>query len=787
MVGLWEWEFLCIFAPYLTFGLMRYSVYFVLISMLLCPLSMRAQVTDSVDVSDYDISLDFSQLPPYRGDATVSLRLLRPCATISLSLIGTVDSVEINGQAIVNPNLSALPTAGINAGQVFTIRVWYHGSGWVESYGLGGLHLDNQVSYNLGVGFDTNPHVLGRALFPCRDNFHDKATYTLRMKTRSGWTAECGGICQSVSTDTAGCEHSVWRIDNPTSTYLVSVSQSAWTRIQDTVHSLYGDYPLTVGFRSRNEANVRRAFVELDTVVPMFERCFGPYRWGRIGYISTEKGSMEHVNNIALDQRFVASLTEPAQTTIAHELGHAWFGNLVTCATEGDMWINEGGASFTAEVSVEAVQGREASDDYYQRYLEKVLRTTHVTDGGYRALHGIPHSYTYGLTTYQKGWMVWHSLRGYLGEEVFYTAIKRLMERCAFGTLDAWQVRDSLSLYTGVDLTDFFNFHVFGTGFIDYRVDFDRRGCTGNQIVVNVESLGVHADHTQELHRVPVTFFSPEGDTAMRLIAFEGVQTSQQVELPFLPAFCVLDPTCQFSDAATVGKISLIGSGARETLATQHIMVSSEAPMLFHVEHHHAPAHGAMPYGVVRQAQRYWMLRGNWDTSAAVQCRFRYVRTGNSNSDYANLDRGFYALAASVDSLGLFYREASYMPWRLLPSQRIGTANEGWIVSDSLLPGEYTLVVVDTARLSIENSGRHFPISELNLFPNPLQQGQPLTIDVASEEPFEVTIFDENGRCVWQKSGCCRGQKLRPVLTKGTYLVRIENNFLSLQSKLIQL
>ena len=360
----------------------------ILILTLLGSGAVHAQTTDSVDAVDYDVAVDLSSGNSLQGYADVTLRLLRPCTAVGLDMICTVDSVRVQGVPVSATSLAALPTAGIAAGQDFHVEVWYHSSGYVESGGWGGMHFENNQSYNLGVGFAADPHVMGRALFPCRDNFTDKATYTLRVTTKAGWTAECGGMRQSVATDTLGREHSVWRISQPTPTYLVSVGQAAWERIEDTVASLYGDYPLTIGYRQRNEQNVRAAFAQLDTVVPMYEHCFGPYRWGRIGYIATSKGSMEHVNNIALDQDFVASTSERAQTTIAHELGHAWFGNLVTCATEGDMWINEGGASFCSEVAMEAALGREASDDYYQRWLESVLRTTHITDGGYRPLHG---------------------------------------------------------------------------------------------------------------------------------------------------------------------------------------------------------------------------------------------------------------------------------------------------------------------------------------------------------------------------------------------------------------
>lgn len=740
-------------------------------------------MADSVDVTDYDVTLDLSNGTPFPAYADLTMHLLRPCATIGLDFIGTLDSVKINGVLVDNPDIEALPVAGIAAGADFHVRVWYRGRGYVESYGWGGFHFESNMHYNLGVGFEANPHVMGRVMFPCRDNFHDKATYTLRVKAKAGWTAECGGICQSVGTDTAGCELSVWRISQPTPTYLVSVSQANWTRIHDTIASLYGNYPLTVGYLSRSESSVRQAFAELDSVVPMYERCFGPYRWGRIGYIATSKGSMEHVNNIALAREFINSTTERAQSTIAHELGHAWFGNLITCATAGDMWINEGGASFCSEVAMESVLGRAASDDYYQRNLESVLRQTHVTDKGYRSLHDMPHKYTYGSTTYDKGWMVWHSLRGYLGEAVFYNALNLLMERCAFGNLDAWQVRDSLSLYTGVDLTDFFDFHVFSPGFVDYQVELIPLEGQQNRVGVHIRQQTVGTSNMLNSSRVPITFYA-DGDSCKRMVDFVGTVHYEELDLPFVPDYCVLDRDLEISDAATVEGKHLEGNGISTLFATEHLKVSSEKEADFYVEHHMAPAMGEMPEGVSRMANRYWILRGDWDYSDSVKAFFRYARTGGGSS-YANLDDGFYSLPATIDSLGLLYRYNGAAPWTLVSRTRSGSAGEGWLVGENLWPGEYTLAVVDTNLLSAPHSSLLTPLS--NIFPNPLEKGQPLTVRVDTEEPFVVMIFDEGGRMVWQKTGCHNGQNLSPNLKKGTYFVRIENNFISLHSKLIQL
>ena len=746
----------------------------------------QGQVADSVDAVDYDISLDLSGNNLLRGYANVTLSLLHPCQSVGLRLLGTVDSVRVDGMMLsAGSGLETLPTAGKGVGEPFHVEVWYHTGSNVESGGWGGFHFESTQSYNLGVGFNADPHVMGRAMFPCRDNFTDKATYTLRVTTRAGWTAECGGVRQSVAVDSLGREHSVWRIGLPTPTYLVSASQAAWVRIHDTVESIYGSYPLTIGYRQRVEANVRSAFAELDSVVPMYERCFGPYRWGRIGYIATSKGSMEHVNNIALDHAFIASTSERAQSTIAHELGHAWFGNLLTCEEEGDMWINEGGASFCSEVAMEAVRGRRASDDYYQRNLEQVLRTTHLTDGSYRALHGMPHSITYGSTTYDKGWMVWHSLRGYLGEDRFYSALRTLMERCAFGNIDAYRLRDSLSLYSGVDLTDFFDFHVFSPGFVDYHAELVAEE-DGTAVIVGVQGVGTTQPPAS--HRVPLTFYaySADGvlDSVTRWVAFDGQEAriaATELTLPFAPLFCMVDAGHELSDAATVAMYHNRGYEDLLTKDLVHLRLRSQSEFDIRVEHHMAPAPGVMPEGVVRRSGRYWMVRGAWSTADSVELGFRYVRTGDASNLYANLDRGFYNRAATLDSLGLFYRCGNGCPWTLVSRQRSGEANSGWLMGEALLPGEYTLAVVDFENLGICNPA----VASGQLFPNPLVQGQPLTVEAATDEPFTVTIVDTGGRQVWQKTACHNGQPLHPALPKGTYFVRIENNFISLQSKLI--
>lgn len=750
-----------------------------------------AQTADSVDVMDYDLTLDLSHESPFHGVTRLTMQLLRSCATVRLDLYGTVDSLTVAGQPVEEPNLQMVPTAGIAVGEVVEVVVWYHSPGHVESYGWGGFHFDRNMSYNLGVAFNENPHVLGRAMFPCRDNFTDKATYTLRVKSKSGWTAECGGICQSREVDDEGCEHSVWRIAQETPTYLVSVSQAAFHRIETSVTAPYGTYPVTLGYTNQSPSSVSNAFALLDSVVPMYERCFGPYRWGRIGYIATKQGSMEHVNNIALYKDFMGSMSVRGQSTIAHELGHAWFGNLVTCRTEGDMWFNEGGASFTAEVARESTSGRQASNTYYQQNLESVLRTAHHTDGGYYALSGMPHSLTYGSTTYDKGALMWHSLRGLLGEQRFYVALTRLMSDKAFGTVDAAEVCDSLSRYTGEDLMDFFRFHVCSPGHVGYYVDLlQEEG--GAKVAVKAYYIGT--DSVLHRHHVPLTLVAWDGRRYKVYAEFEGQEAVIPVShLSDEAAIggvrdCWLDPDLELSDAATCAEFTVGGTqqlnGEEEHIRLNPEDMEEEAHLF--VEHHWGtPRDLASVAGVKRVSKRFWVVHSDHYSHPGLQVQLRYTRDNYSAATYAKLDHGFYWISSTMDSMVVMYRMNSQSPWEAVSHRRNGTLDEGFFLVDNAMPGEYALAVVDTVELRVESG--ELKDGKLELFPNPLHGDEELTLEVPTEEPFTVTIFDAAGRRVWSKMNCRTGEKCSPKLTSGTYLVRIENNFLSLQSNLIKL
>ena len=149
--------------------MMRKYIFWFLTMLIVSVMPSVAQVGDSVDVTDYDIELDLSAGKPFAGKAVITMQLLRQVDCFDLQLYGTVDSLMVDGVTVAQPDLAQIPVGTVGVGVPFTVIVFYHGSGHVEGYGWGGFHFDSDMSYNLGVSFNENPHSIGRATFPCRD------------------------------------------------------------------------------------------------------------------------------------------------------------------------------------------------------------------------------------------------------------------------------------------------------------------------------------------------------------------------------------------------------------------------------------------------------------------------------------------------------------------------------------------------------------------------------------------------------------------------------------------
>lgn len=740
-----------------------------------------AQTADPVDVLKYRICIDVSHKISQTivGYTDLDVFTSRSVSTLYLDLkSATVDSVMVDGARVTNASYDQriitvpLPSA-TTAGDTVAVRVYYRTRGYSESNGMGGFHFASNIYYNMGAVFGESPHTFGRAWYPCRDIFLDKAEYEYAITVSNGMEAVCSGMFDSVSAPALdGSRTYYYSVKHPISTYLSSVTIGNFRLHSRNLNSLYGTYPLEVRFLSGDSTNIANTFAILDTVVPTYERCFGPYLWGRVGYIGTPIGSMEHVANISLIGQCIGDRSTVCQMVVCHELSHAWFGNLVTCETQADMWFNEGGASFCEEVAMEAAFGKEAADEYYNDNLEKVIRTLHHTDNTYQSIANIPDMLTYSGTVYNKGAAVIHSLRGYLGDSLFYASMRTLFNNNRFGSLNSAQIRDSLSLYSGVDLTKFFDFHVFGPGFTHFSIDSMKTNGTSTTVYLRQRIKG--ATQFANGNRVPVTFFSDTWDSVTKIMAFDGEFAQQTFSLPFTPKFAIVDFYNVLSDAITTASTVVKSPGNRQCqsvyFAEQNMTVRDSNFM--HVQHHWiSPDSFKNPDPAVkRMAHRYWTVSG--DLRNRLTGKFFFCRHSSSTAALAYLDEDFIETTAAIDSLVLLYRENPAADWQYEPTTFEGSTTQGYLCVSRLKTGEYTLAVADTAniRIALHNATQG---GEVRIYPNPASKK--VTVEFAEQgEVCSMAVFATNGAKVLEQKDIRSGSSVDiSGLASGTYTIRI--------------
>ena len=432
------------------------------------------------------------------GKAAYQIGVTTNFSKLRFDLLGfTVDSVisATGPLSFIQKGEHLIITHNATAGSILNWDIYYHGSTTKDGSGWGGMHHDAAYDYNLGVGFAANPHVYGRSLFPCFDNFVEKCTLDeMNITTPAGKVGVSNGILTSVDTLSSGDLIWRWEGQAPLPSYLVSLAVSdyqkqSWTHAGKSFE-LYG--------RAQDTANMTAGFVHLNDIYDAFVDEFGPYVFEKVGYAMTITGAMEHAGMIHLP-RTLANANLSGEDIIAHELAHMWFGNAVTTKTAEDMWINEGFAEFGSHFYEEKVYGRAQYVNTVQNNQALVLKQARQNDGGHLALSGVNQNQTYGTHTYQKGAMVAHNLREFLGDSLFSYAVKQLIATNTFGNYDANSFKESFENSTGIDLDDFWNDWIYNPGYQGVLAELTYAHnaiWTSNQKSVQLHHLSAHVPNT---------------------------------------------------------------------------------------------------------------------------------------------------------------------------------------------------------------------------------------------------------------------------------------------------
>lgn len=428
---------------------------------------VRDKVTpnmDLYDVGSYDLALT---LDPSREilTGTVLVRAAVSGAeltTMDLDLAAnlTVSGVRSGGAAVAYSHSNGLLTVTLDRTytNMETVAVAVDYSGDPEGFAFGWSQYAGQpLVWTLSEPYGA------RTWWPCKDVNTDKAdSVALHITVPEALVVASNGTLENVSAPEPGWHTYHWTERYPIATYLVAVTAHPFAVFSDQYVSAQGDtMPLEYFVVPDRLADATAGYAVVPEMITAFAGLYGEYPFLAEKYGHAHfpwGGGMEHQTCTSLHYNGYS------EGLLAHELGHQWFGDLVTCADFTHIWINEGFATWSEAYWLEQSAGQAAyhAEMTQARYLGP--GTIIVEDPA-----DFITIFDFDLT-YQKASWVPHMLRHIVGETNFQTALQTLLSDHGFGDATTADVQAIFEAVSGLDLTDFFQQWIYGEYYPAYRV-----------------------------------------------------------------------------------------------------------------------------------------------------------------------------------------------------------------------------------------------------------------------------------------------------------------------------
>jgi aminopeptidase N len=318
---------------------------------------------------------------------------------------------------------------------------------------------------------------------PTYDFPNDKTTWEFFIWSAKGERALSNGRLAGSRTVGDSIEWH-WVLEKPASTYLMTAVVGNYAVVQDKPwHNAtisYWTYPDSVDA-------AWRGFGKTPAAVDVFSRKTGvPYPWNKYDQIvipEFQYGGMENVTATSQNDTEIllpawAVPEVSADDLMSHELGHQWFGDLLTTRRWGDVWLNEGFATFMEQIFREEDKGID------EGAIDRLGTHDQTIDADRRARRPIvydkwvndPIEVFFSGHIYPKGATILQMLRHQLGDAAFWKAMNHYATAHAYGNVVTDDLRKAFEESTGNDYKTFFNQWVYGAGFPVFQVSsrYDR-------------------------------------------------------------------------------------------------------------------------------------------------------------------------------------------------------------------------------------------------------------------------------------------------------------------------
>ncbi len=381
-----------------------------------------------------------------------------------------------------------------------------------------------------------------RFWIPCHDYPDDFLTSSLTAVVPEDWTVISNGYLDHVTTNPAEKEKTFyWVEDKPHVIYLISFAAGKYSKIE----SNFGKIPVDYYVPADQIQNAKENFSSTPDILKCYSDLTGrAYPWNKLSLTTVSDfiyGGMENISAITLaDETLHDKIAEPQVSSvelIAHETAHQWFGDLLTCRSWSNAWLNEGFATF-----LEALYTRYAFGKDEFNYEMSGIQNAVINADNQKRIPTIYNRYNYpddlfNIFIYSRGAAILNMMRGMLGDSLFYKSIKHYLEKFKYQNVDTHDFKNAVEEATGENLYWFFDEWLYKAGHPKFDITYKYNS---HNLLLTVKQLQ-KVDSLTPIFKMPVEIYivtpSQKLDKIIQVDSLENNYTFEVPEQPLMVNF----------------------------------------------------------------------------------------------------------------------------------------------------------------------------------------------------------------------------------------------------------
>jgi aminopeptidase N len=414
------------------------------------------------------------------GDVAHTVAILREgTAKLAFDSVGlNIESVTVNkapAKFETTPSKLIVPLpAGAHSGEKFDVEIRYEGK---PTKGLYFILPDKDYPdrpkqiWTQGESEDT------RYYLPTYDYPNDRLTTETILTVPASWITVANGRLINVAKTGNDMKTWTWRESLPSSTYLITVVAGEFDEVKQTWQGLPVTYYAPRGRGNRLTPNYERT----PAMMELFSKKLGvDYPWEKYSQTMVDDFVAGGMENSSATTNSSSSLRNPKliqefpgdeDPLISHELAHQWFGDTVTCNDWGNIWLNEGFATFFETVWTESHYPKDQADyDRWTSIHEWLAQESLYAKPIVR--HDFDDSSEFDDNAYGKGGMVLYMLRQQIGEDAFYRGLHRYLEVHRGKNVVTADLIKAIDEANHTNVQQFFDEWIYGAGAPKFDVSY---------------------------------------------------------------------------------------------------------------------------------------------------------------------------------------------------------------------------------------------------------------------------------------------------------------------------